>query len=197
MVRVWNTVTYTYKYKSYIEAPIWQFWPSRSLGQTPLSNGSSMGIPIHFNIFLDSLGNKKKLYIHTVPQKELFLSFRRAYWFLRSLGSFGKICTLNCFLPNQIIIILKKFVGKRRRRRTILITVSVLNYSSENIFVIEFSTGSKSTPIDEVLYPSHSDTNAADEDLVVKEAFFSVANFVSFIWQSLPKIQKCRKSEKF
>ena len=29
-------------------------------------------------------------------------------------------------------------------------------------------------------YPSHSDTNAADEDLVVKEAFFSVANSINF-----------------
>ena len=34
-------------------------------------------------------------------------------------------------------------------------------------------------------YPSHSDTNAADEDLVVKEAFLSVANSINFYFEWL------------
>ena len=105
-------------------------------------------------------------------KQELLLAFRRG---LLVFGSLNLWRQNMYFLPNQIIITAFSSLSENER-----VERSWLQFPFWITLQKIFSWSNLAQAANRRSYPSHSDTNAADEDLVVKEAFFSVANSINF-----------------
>ena len=122
-------------------------------------------------------------------KQELLLAFRRGLLVFRSLNLWRRNMY---FLPNQIIITAFSSLSENER-----VERSWLQFPFWITLQKIFSWSNLAQAANRRSYPSHSDTNAADEDLVVKEAFLSVANSINFYFEWLNYILIKLGSSKF
>ena len=112
------------------------------------------------------------LHLLVVENKSCYWHSKGVYWFFESLNLWRQNMY---FLPNQIIITAFSSLSENEREER-----SWLQFPFWITLQKIFSWSNLAQAANRRSYPSHSDTNAADEDLVVKEAFFSVANSINF-----------------